>query len=110
MVSTEGITVDPHKVDDMLTWEPPTSVTETDKCELAFQGLKRKLTSAPVLVILNPQLPYVVYTNASLKGLGCVLMQDERVAAYALRQLRPHKENYSTHDLELTAVVFALKI
>ena len=53
---------------------------------------------------------YMVYSNASRKGLGCVLMQDGRVIAYASRQLKKHEQNYTTHDLELAVVVFALKI
>ena len=80
-----------------------------DKCEEAFLELKRRLTSAPVLVVLNPDVRYTMYTDASRWGLGCVLMQDGRVIAYASRQLKPHEENYPTHDLELAAVIFALK-
>ena len=72
--------------------------------------MKHKLTTAPVLVLPEPSEPFEVYCDASLKGLGCVLMQHQNVVAYASRQLRPHEVNYPTHDLELAAVVFALKI
>jgi ribonuclease HI len=77
---------------------------------MSFRTLKEKLTSAPVLVILDPTKKYIVYCDASAKGLGCVLMQDSAVVAYASRQLKPHEENYPTHDLELAAIIFALKI
>jgi hypothetical protein len=78
------------------------------RCEEAFKCLKEKLTSAPVLMIPRSDQCFVVYTDASLQGLGGVLMQ--RVIAYASRQLQIHEQNYPTHDLELAAVVFALKI
>lgn len=76
----------------------------------SFQLHKEKLTTAPVLTVAEPGMNYVVYTNASNVGLGCVLMQNDKVIAYAVRQLRPHELNYPTHDLELAAVVHALKI
>ncbi|GAU50224.1 hypothetical protein TSUD_141520 [Trifolium subterraneum] len=79
-------------------------------CENSFNLLKEKLTSAPVLVIPDPDKKYVVYCDASNKGLGCVLMQEGAVVAYASRQLKPHEVNYPTHDLELAAIIFALKI
>jgi len=63
-----------------------------------------------MLAILERNKGYVVYSDASRKGLGCVLMQNGRVLAYASRQLKPHELNYPTHDLELAAVTFALKI
>ena len=63
-----------------------------------------------MLVIPNLEKDFVVYNDAFIKGLGCVLMQEEKVVAYASNQLRSHEENYPTHDLELAAVVFALKI
>ena len=81
-----------------------------DDCEAAFMELKRRLTTAPVLTVRNSNEPYVVYTDASGSGLGCVLMQNGKVVAYASRQLKPHEKNYPTHDLELAAVIFALKI
>jgi len=63
-----------------------------------------------MLTISDPQLTFVVYTNACGYGLGCVLMQQGRVVAYASRQLKPHEQKYPTHDLELAVIVFALKI
>ncbi|CAA0819140.1 Uncharacterized mitochondrial protein AtMg00860, partial [Striga hermonthica] len=80
------------------------------KCEESFQELKRRLTTMPVLSIPDPTLKFTIYSDASKMGLGCVLMQQERVVAYASRQLKPHEQNYPTHDLELAAVVHALKI
>ena len=82
----------------------------TEACEASFQELKQKLVTAPVLVIPEGNEGYVVYSDASRQGLGCVLMQNGRVVAYGSRQLRPHELNYPTHDLELAAVIFALKI
>ncbi|KAH0781463.1 hypothetical protein KY290_001061 [Solanum tuberosum] len=81
-----------------------------DACERNLQELKSRLTSAPVLVLPKGTEGYTVYCDASGVGLGCILMQHGKVIAYALRQLRPHERNYPTHDLELAAVVFALKI
>ncbi|XP_058758243.1 uncharacterized protein LOC131631466 [Vicia villosa] len=80
------------------------------QCEEGFIELKKRLTSAPVLTLPNPEEPFVVYCDASKFGLGGVLMQNNKVVAYASRQLRIHEKNYPTHDLELAAVVFALKI
>ena len=81
-----------------------------EKCDQSFQELKRRLTTAPVLILPDPKRKFEVYCDASGQGLGCVLMQEGRVVAYASRQLRPHEVNYPTHDFELSAVVFALKI
>ncbi|GKC29955.1 putative nucleotidyltransferase, ribonuclease H [Tanacetum coccineum] len=78
--------------------------------ELAFQTLKDKLCNAPVLALPDGPEDFVVYCDASGLGLGCVLMQRGKVIAYASRQLKIHEKNYTTHDLELGAVVFALKI
>ncbi|GJX51276.1 putative reverse transcriptase domain-containing protein [Tanacetum coccineum] len=78
--------------------------------ELAFQTLKDKLCNAPVLALPDGPEDFVIYCDASGIGLGCVLMQRGKVIAYASRQLKIHEENYTTHDLELGAVVFALKI
>ncbi|GKE07666.1 putative reverse transcriptase domain-containing protein [Tanacetum coccineum] len=78
--------------------------------ELAFQLLKQKLCEAPILALLEGNDDFVVYCDASYQGMGAVLMQREKVIAYASQQLKPNEENYSTHDLELGAVVFALKI
>ncbi|GJU44544.1 putative reverse transcriptase domain-containing protein [Tanacetum coccineum] len=76
--------------------------------ELAFQTLKDKLCNAPVLALPDGLEDFVVYCDASKIGLGCVLMQRGKVIAYASRQLKIHEKNYTTHDLELGAVVFAL--
>ncbi|WVZ84695.1 LOW QUALITY PROTEIN: hypothetical protein U9M48_031691 [Paspalum notatum var. saurae] len=138
ILSEKGVAVDPSKVKDVLNWKKPETVTEirsflglagyyrrfikdfsktakpmtsltkknakylwSSNCEEAFQTLKKLLTSAP---------PFDVYCDASGNGLGCVLMQEGRVIAYASRQLRKHEANYPTHDLELAAVVHALMI
>ena len=74
-----------------------------------FTELKKRLTSAPMSTLPNPGEPFVVYCDTSKRGLGGVLMQNGKVVAYALRHLRTHEKNYPTHDLELAAVVFALK-
>ncbi|GJU65266.1 putative reverse transcriptase domain-containing protein [Tanacetum coccineum] len=81
-----------------------------DKEEEAFQLIKQKFCSAPILALPEGTENFVVYCDASHKGLGVVLMQREKVIAYASRQLKIHEKNYTTHDLELGAVVFALKI
>jgi hypothetical protein len=80
------------------------------KCEDAFHALRQHLTTAPVLAQPDSSKPFDVYCDASGTGLGCVLMQDNRVIAYASRALRPHEQNYPTHDLELATVVHALKM
>jgi hypothetical protein len=80
------------------------------KCKDAFHTLRHHLTTAPVLAQPDNSKPFDVYCDASGTGLGCVLMQDNRVIAYASRALRPHEQNYPTHDLELAAVVHALKM
>ena len=72
--------------------------------------MKTFLTEAPVLTQPTYGNEYVIFSDASLNGLGCVLMQEGKVVAYASRQLKPHEKNYPTHDLELAAIVFALKI
>ena len=81
-----------------------------DLCEKAFQELKMRLTTAPILVVPKQGQRYTVYCDASKDGLGCVLMQSGRVVAYGSRQLKNHKQNYPTHDMELTTIVLALKI
>ncbi|GJV70014.1 reverse transcriptase domain-containing protein [Tanacetum coccineum] len=81
-----------------------------DKQDEAFQILKEKLCNAPVLALPDGPDDFVVYCDASKQGFGCVLMQRGKVIAYASRQLKKHEKNYTTHDLELGAVVFALKI
>jgi hypothetical protein len=82
----------------------------TTECEDSFTELKTRLTTAPVLVLPDIHKSFDIYCDASRRGIGCVLMQEGKVVAYASRQLRPHEENYPTHDLELAAVVHALKI
>ena len=81
----------------------------SDKAEESFQMLKTKLTTAPVLVLPDTSKEFVVLYDASHQGLGCVLMQDGHVVAYASRQLKPHENKYPTHDIELATVVHALK-
>jgi hypothetical protein len=80
------------------------------KCEEAFHTLGQHLTTAPVLAHPDNAKPFEVYCDASGTRFGCVLMQDNRVIAYASQALWPHEQNYPTHDLELAAIVHALKI
>jgi hypothetical protein len=82
----------------------------SDKCQASFEELKKRLTTTPVLILPDLSKKFSFYCDASCLGLGCVLMQEGRVVAYASRQLRKHELNYPTHDLELAAVVHALKI
>ena len=82
----------------------------SENCAKSFQELKDRLTSAPILTLPNEGADYVIYSDASKLGLGAVLMQEGKVIAYASRQLKEHERNYPTHDMELAAVVFALKI
>ena len=147
IVSREGISVDPAKVEVVLNWERPRTPTEvrsflglagyykrfvkdfskiatpltkltrkeekfewTPKCEESFQELKKRLTMAPVLTLPDETGNFVIFSDASHKGLGCVLMQHGKVIAYAFRQLKEYELRYPTHDLELAAIVFALKI
>ena len=147
IVSAEGINVDPVKIEAVVNWKPPRSVTEvrsffglagyyrrfmkgfsviaspltkllrkgvmlewSNKCQNSFEQLKEMLVEAPVLTQPTSGKEYTLYSDASSIGLGCVLMQDEKVVAYASRQLKSHEQNYPTHYLELAAVVFALKI
>ena len=81
-----------------------------DACQQSFEELKKRLTTMPVLVMPNIHKGFDVYCDASRQGLGCVLMQEGRVVAYASRQLRKHEKNYPTHDFELATVVHASKI
>ncbi|GJV10329.1 reverse transcriptase domain-containing protein [Tanacetum coccineum] len=147
VIDSEGIHVDPAKIESIKDWASPKSPTEIrqflglagyyrrfiegfskiakpmtkltqkkvkfvwgDKQEAAFQLLKQKLCSAPILALPEGSEDFIAYCDASKKGLGAVLMQREKVIAYASRQLKIHEKNYTTHDLELGAVVFALKI
>jgi hypothetical protein len=146
-ISSEGISVDPTKLQEVMDWKPPTSVHQIrsflglagyyrrfipdfsniakpmtellkkevkyrwdDKCDEAFHTLRKLLTTTPVLAQPDNTQPFDVYYDASGTGLGCVLMQNNRIIAYASRALRNHEQNYPTHDLELAAVVNALKI
>ncbi|CAA7049269.1 unnamed protein product [Microthlaspi erraticum] len=114
IVSAEGVSVDPAKIEAIRDWPRPSSATEIRsflaECEESFSQLKEMLTTTPVLALPEPGKPYMVYTDASGIGLGCVLMQEGRVIAYASRQWQGSERNRPTHDLELGAVIFALKI
>ncbi|KAA3484781.1 Retrotransposable element Tf2 [Gossypium australe] len=98
VVSAEGIRVDPQKVEVVLDWKSPKSISEI------------RSFLAPVLIQSEAGNEFAVYCDASHTGLGCVLIQKGKVVAYASRHLRPHEVNYPTHDMELAAVVFTLKI
>ncbi|GJU40554.1 putative reverse transcriptase domain-containing protein [Tanacetum coccineum] len=147
VISSNGIHVDPSKIEAVRNWKAPRTPTEVysflglagyyqrfienfykiaksltilnQKCktfdsgeeqELAFQTLKDKLCNTPVLALPDGPEDFVVYFDASEIGLGCVLMQRGKVIAYASKQLKIQEKNYTTHDLELGAFVFALKI
>nr|GEZ69162.1 putative reverse transcriptase domain-containing protein [Tanacetum cinerariifolium] len=147
LIDSQGLHVDPAKIEAFKNWASPTTPTEIRRflglaCyyrrfikyfskiaksltiltqkdkkfvwgkdqEMAFQILKHKLCEAPILALPEGNEDFVVYCDASIQGLGAVLMQREKFITYASRQLKPHEENYTTHDLELGAVVFALKI
>nr|GEY55301.1 putative reverse transcriptase domain-containing protein [Tanacetum cinerariifolium] len=146
MIDSQGIHVDPIKIESVKDWASPKSPMEIrqllglagyyrrfikgfskiakpmtkltqkkvkfewgDKQEAAFQLLKQKLCSAPILSLPEGSGDFIVYCDASKKGLGAMLMRREKVISYASRQLKIHEKNYTTHDLELGAVVFALK-
>ncbi|GJR24825.1 putative reverse transcriptase domain-containing protein [Tanacetum coccineum] len=147
VIDSQGIHVDPAKIESIKDWESPKTPTEIhqflglagyyqrfiegflkiaksmtkltqkgvkfdwgDKQEAAFQLLKKKLCSAPILALPEGSKDFIVYCDASHKGLGVVLMQREKVISYASRQLKIHEKNYTTHDLELGSVVFSLKL
>nr|GEV81324.1 putative reverse transcriptase domain-containing protein [Tanacetum cinerariifolium] len=101
IIDSQGIHVDPAKIEAVKNWASPTTPTEVRQ----FVGLASYYQR-----FIEGNDDFVVYCDASHQGLGAVLMQREKVIAYASRQLKPHEENYTTHDLELGAVVFALKI
>jgi len=82
----------------------------SEACEKSFLELKERLTTTPILAVPSGSGGYTVYCDASRVGLGCVLMQHGKVIAYASWQLKKHEQNYPTHDLEMAAVIFALKI
>jgi hypothetical protein len=97
--------------------KPLTSLLEKDKkfewseaCQNSFDELRKRLTTTPVLTMPDIHKSFDIYCDASKQGLGCVLMQEGHGIAYASRQLRKHEQNYPTHDLELAAVIHALKI
>ncbi|GJS18858.1 putative reverse transcriptase domain-containing protein [Tanacetum coccineum] len=117
VINGNQIHVDSSMIEAVKNWKAPR--TPTEKCktfdwgeeqELAFQTLKDKLCNAPVLALLDGLEDFVIYYDAFGIGLGCVLMQRGKVITYASRQLKIYEKNYTTHDLELGAVVFALKI
>ncbi|GJX19007.1 putative reverse transcriptase domain-containing protein [Tanacetum coccineum] len=113
VIDSSSIHVDPAKIEAVKNWASPTTPSEICQFleqEEAFQLLKQKLCAAPILALPEGSDDFVVYCDASIKGLGAVLMQRMKVIAYASRQLKIHEKNYTTHDLELGAVVFALKI
>ncbi|GKE45552.1 putative reverse transcriptase domain-containing protein, partial [Tanacetum coccineum] len=112
VIDSQGIHVDPAKIEAVKNWASITTPIEKNKkyiwgedLESAFQLLKQKLCEAPILALPEGNDDYVVYCDASHQGLGEVLMQREKVIAYASRQLKPNEENYTTHDLELEAIV-----
>nr|GFA81201.1 putative reverse transcriptase domain-containing protein [Tanacetum cinerariifolium] len=113
VIDNDGVHVDPTKVEAVRNWSAPTTPTKYEwgmEDAEAFQTLKQKLCSAPILALPEGTENFIVYCDASLKSYGEVLMQREKVIAYASRQLKKHEENYTTHDLELDAVVFALRL
>ncbi|GKC96330.1 putative reverse transcriptase domain-containing protein [Tanacetum coccineum] len=147
LIDSQGLHVDPAKIEAVKNWASPTTPTEVcqflglagyyqrfikdfskiakslteltqknkkyiwgEDQESTFQLLKQKLCEALILALPKENEDFVVYCDASPQGMGEVLMQREKVIAYASRQLKPNEENYTTHDLELGAVVFALKI
>ncbi|GJR22958.1 putative reverse transcriptase domain-containing protein, partial [Tanacetum coccineum] len=116
----DGVHVDPAKIKAIKSWAAPTTPTELaqknkkyewgEEEEEAFLTLNQKLCSAPILALPEGTEDFMVYCDASLKGYGAMLMKREKVIAYASRKLKVHEENYTTHDLELGAVVFALRL
>ncbi|GJS16720.1 putative reverse transcriptase domain-containing protein [Tanacetum coccineum] len=117
VIDSSGVHVDPAKIKAIKNWAAPTTPTEKNKPyvwgddeEEAFQTLKLKLCSAPILSLPKASKDFVVYCDASLKGFRAVLMQRQKVIAHASRKLRKNEESYMTHDLELGAVVFALRL
>ncbi|GJR37817.1 putative reverse transcriptase domain-containing protein [Tanacetum coccineum] len=124
VINREGVHVDPAKIEAIKNWpvpksptEPLTKLTQKNKRfewgadeDEAFQKLKQDLCTAPILALPEGPDDFVVYCDASLKGYGAVLMQRDKVIAYASRQLKTHEENYTTHDLELGVMVFALRL
>ncbi|GKA95007.1 putative reverse transcriptase domain-containing protein [Tanacetum coccineum] len=110
VINGNGIHVDPSKIEAVKNWKAPRTPTEGEEQELAFQTLKDKLCNGYVLALPNGPEDFVVYYDASGIGLGYVLRQRGKVIAYESRQLKINEKNYTTHDLELGAVMFTLKI
>ncbi|GJW41603.1 putative reverse transcriptase domain-containing protein [Tanacetum coccineum] len=111
VIDSEGIHIDHAKIESIKDCASPKTPTDIRQfLEAAFQLLKQKLCSALILSLPEGSENFVVYCDASHKGLGVVLMQKEKVIAYASRQLKVHEKNYTIHDLELGAVLFALKM
>ncbi|GJT15583.1 putative reverse transcriptase domain-containing protein [Tanacetum coccineum] len=103
--------VDPAKIEAIKNWAAPTTPMEVRQF-FGLAGYYRRFIEDlnPIIALPEGTKDFVVYCDASLKGYGAVLMQREKVIAYASRQLKVHEENYATHDLELGAVVFALRL
>ncbi|GJW04728.1 putative reverse transcriptase domain-containing protein [Tanacetum coccineum] len=106
IIDSRGIHVDPSKIESIKDWA--SHKTPTEICQ--FLGLAGYYQSAPIMALPEGSEDFVFYCDASHKGLGVVLMQREKVIAYASRQLKIHEKNYTTHDLELGSFVFTLKI
>nr|GFA17645.1 hypothetical protein [Tanacetum cinerariifolium] len=111
-----GVHIDPVKIKAIKSWAAPTTPTEKyewgkeEEEEETFQTLKQKLYSVPILALPKGAEDFMVYCDASLKSYGAVLIEREKVIAYASRQLKVNEENYTTHDLESGGVVFALRL
>ncbi|GKE63198.1 putative reverse transcriptase domain-containing protein, partial [Tanacetum coccineum] len=103
LINSQGLHVDPAKIKAVKNWASPTTPTEIRQF-LGLAGYYRRFIEAPILALPEGNNDFVVYCDASHQGLGAVLMQREKVIAYASRQLKPHEENYTTNDLELGTV------
>ncbi|GJZ54530.1 putative reverse transcriptase domain-containing protein [Tanacetum coccineum] len=117
VIDSRGIHINPAKNKAVKDWASPTTPIEIRQFlglvgyyRRFIEGFSKILCEAPILALPKGNNNFVIYCDASLQGLGAVLMQREKVITHASRQLKPHEENYTTHDLELGAVVFALKI
>nr|GEV01637.1 hypothetical protein [Tanacetum cinerariifolium] len=110
VIDRSGVHVDLAKIEAIKNWAAPTMPTKGKEEEEAFQTLKHKLCSASILALLEETGDFMMYCDASFKGYGAVLMQRENVIAYTSRKLKVHEENYTTHDFELRAIVFALRL
>ncbi|KAL0544931.1 hypothetical protein IC582_020061 [Cucumis melo] len=147
VVSKDGVSIDPTKIEVVTSWPRPSTVNEVcsflglagyyqrfvedfsriatpltqltrkrapfvwiKACEDSFHNLKQRLVTASIHTVADGSGSFVIYSDASKKGLGCVLMQQGKVVAYASLQLKSHEQNYPTHDLELVAIVFTVKI